>query len=110
MITLNRFGFVATALSLLITSTTAAFADGPVHLNPFQGSGSGPDKLTAHDNAYAQADTALRSICRDSAPSGTTGRLENEVEDSTSYTLNFPFPGWNALSLVEADCAFVSNS
>jgi len=98
-----------TSIALAITSSSIAYADSTIHLDPFQGSGNGPDRVSAHDNAFAQADSSLRAICRADAPAGTTGVLENENEDSTTYALNFPYPGWNALTMVEADCAFVSD-
>jgi hypothetical protein len=60
--------------------------------------GRGPDKETAHDNAYAMADNTLRLGCV-----AINGHLENEQEDNTSYS-DFGAAGWMASIVVEADC------
>jgi hypothetical protein len=94
----------ALACAAFLSAAVTATASAQTLHNSQWSTGSGPDKETAHDNAYASADSILRLAC-----TVVNGALQNEREDSTSY-LFFGRAGWQASITVEADCVTPDSS
>ena len=94
--------FLATTTMLCLLLPGIALANS-IH-NSQWATARGPDKETAHDNAYAMADSTLRLACV-----AISGQLQNEQEDSTSYS-DFGRVGWMASIVVEADCVTQDNN
>ncbi|HTX56961.1 MAG TPA: hypothetical protein VMD47_07635 [Candidatus Acidoferrales bacterium] len=103
---------VAVALALFFPCLTGASlaqsSSNTTHLSE-TAFGKGPDKQTAHDNAYAMADSTLRIACGAAAlAAGGTFEVQNEQEDSTSYGDYSRAGFWTANIAIEGDCVITT--
>lgn len=97
--------FTAIVAAIVVGSAVAPASaqSNTIHLTQNALAVRGPDKQTAHDNAYAQADNTMRLACAAAGIGQGGSQLQNEQEDNTSYS-NFGPAGWMANILLEADC------